>query len=176
MKTPIGLRSRLLFHAAWYYIAMVLNFVLRCSWILIFVLRLVFGKQLDKYQWIFFLIILAGLFRRFVWNIFRLEVEQVMNIEEYRAVRVMPLPYASMSLKQDDSTTNHQSSTQQTRLEKLKRMFTFCELEALQRLISSLKVKSEKTHIQGAQKEFQIIEAQEMIVEMPSIQQENCRQ
>ena len=44
------------------------------------------------------------LFRRFVWNIFRLENEHLNNREKYRAIREVPLPiYPSSNLVEPES-------------------------------------------------------------------------
>jgi hypothetical protein len=43
--------------------------------------------------WLPWIVIFFELFRRFIWNVFRLENEHLNNVEGYRIVHDVPLPF-----------------------------------------------------------------------------------
>lgn len=91
VKYPL-LRSKLTCPWYWYYLAMVENLIIRFLWLIIFVMRSFLPEYMNN-DAVLFITVFLNLFRRFVWNIFRLEMEHMYNIGEFRAVRDMPLPY-----------------------------------------------------------------------------------
>jgi hypothetical protein len=87
------LRKKLLYSPIWYYVAMVQNFIIRTLWLWLFFLRFYISTPIWDSQFIMFGMAFAELFRRFVWNIFRLENEHLNNADKFRAVVEMPLPF-----------------------------------------------------------------------------------
>jgi hypothetical protein len=87
------LRKHLLLPPVWYYLAMVENTILRFLWLGIFLAKYYSQSPVMSSQIIQFSVALLELFRRFVWNIFRLEYEHLHNAEAFRAVTEMPLPF-----------------------------------------------------------------------------------
>lgn len=73
----------------YYYIAMVLDVILRFQWIF----YAFFSEQLQQLAVTSFCIALAELLRRFVWMFFRMENEHSANVTMFRASRESPLPY-----------------------------------------------------------------------------------
>jgi hypothetical protein len=70
-----------------------LNLTLRVIWIPFFIFEFAFKNyKFPKDQAYLFGIAFMELFRRFVWNIFRLEYEHLNNRENYIAIRDYPLP------------------------------------------------------------------------------------
>ncbi|KAL1807944.1 hypothetical protein ACET3Z_024934 [Daucus carota] len=85
------LRDKLLVpHKNVYYVAMVLNVILRLAWLQT-VLDINFTFLHRETQ----ITVVASLeiIRRGVWNFFRLENEQLNNSEKYRAFKSVPLPF-----------------------------------------------------------------------------------
>uniref|UniRef100_A0A8C4XDH7 EXS domain-containing protein n=1 Tax=Erpetoichthys calabaricus TaxID=27687 RepID=A0A8C4XDH7_ERPCA len=72
-------------HAAYYYCAMLLDVLLRVSW----ALNVSFAqmKQSDTAGFITTVLAPLEVFRRFIWNFFRLENEHLNNCGQFRAVR-----------------------------------------------------------------------------------------
>jgi len=87
-----GLRKEIVFNPILYYLAIILNLLLRFMWVLVFGLRLMANIKLDMQYFLFF-VAFAEIFRRFVWNIFRLENEHLNNCGKFRAVLDIPLPF-----------------------------------------------------------------------------------
>jgi hypothetical protein len=87
------LRKNLLYSPIWYYVAMIQNFAIRTLWLWLFFLRFYISSAIWDSQFIMFGMAFAELFRRFVWNIFRLENEHLNNADKFRAVVEMPLPF-----------------------------------------------------------------------------------
>jgi hypothetical protein len=100
-KTSI-LRNDTLFHPLAYFAAILFNLIVRTSWILALLLRVFFEKSPT---WVSLLLIGAEIFRRFIWNIFRLELEQLS--EGYRVVNDLPLPFAHGALPHVDLDSVH---------------------------------------------------------------------
>eukprot|EP00731_Ephydatia_muelleri_P012002 Em0006g896a len=77
VDSTLSLRSHRLYRHKWYYyFAMVLNFVLRFSWTIKLTVILLWWKDSDL---LYTALTVAEIFRRFVWNFFRVELEQVSH-------------------------------------------------------------------------------------------------
>ncbi|XP_021845208.1 phosphate transporter PHO1 homolog 10 [Spinacia oleracea] len=85
------LRDRLLVsHKTVYYIAMVVNVLLRAAWLQ---LVLEFNVQGLQKTTISTTISCLEIVRRGIWNFFRLENEHLNNVGKFRAFRSVPLPF-----------------------------------------------------------------------------------
>ncbi|KAF8220925.1 EXS-domain-containing protein [Tricholoma matsutake] len=82
------LRKELVYPTPFYYIAIVLNIVLKFCWL----------SYLPPNGPSFFIrTFICGLLemlRRWLWNFFRVENEHLGNVEQYRVTREVPLPYS----------------------------------------------------------------------------------
>jgi hypothetical protein len=79
------LRSQLLYPTAWYYIAIIADLGMRCMWTLTISQEAVRGTlHPDVFSAI---IAFIEVFRRGMWNIFRLESEQLTNCGKFRALK-----------------------------------------------------------------------------------------
>ncbi|OJJ72466.1 hypothetical protein ASPBRDRAFT_124651, partial [Aspergillus brasiliensis CBS 101740] len=88
-KRPL-LRDVLAFRNAWvYYIAMVIDVVVRFNWIF----YAIFTKDMQHSALLSFFVALSEVCRRGVWTIFRVENEHCTNVLLFRASRDVPLPY-----------------------------------------------------------------------------------
>jgi xenotropic and polytropic retrovirus receptor 1 len=84
------LRDLLAFRRTWvYYAAMVLNVIIRFSWIY----YVIFMQEIQHSGVLSFIISLAEVCRRGMWTIFRVENEHCANVNLFRASRDVPLPY-----------------------------------------------------------------------------------
>ncbi|KAL1198358.1 Phosphate transporter PHO1-like protein [Cardamine amara subsp. amara] len=85
------LREKLLVpHKAVYYIAMVLNIVLRLAWLQTV---LDFNFSFLHRETIIALLACLEIIRRGIWNFFRLENEHLNNVGKFRAFKSVPLPF-----------------------------------------------------------------------------------
>eukprot|EP00741_Cyanophora_paradoxa_P007408 tig00001128_g7167.t1 len=85
------LRPQLMYGPRAYYAAMVADALLRFTWVFS-AWPQALGVALHPEQ--LFLALQTGeICRRFMWNLFRLENEQLNNQGQFRAVRAIPLPY-----------------------------------------------------------------------------------
>lgn len=99
------LRERLAFKKKrFYYIAMVLDAVLRQQWIA----YAIFTEDVQHSSLASFIVALAEVLRRGMWSLFRVENEHCNNVEHFRASRDIPLPY-----KISGDSTPRQSQDQQ---------------------------------------------------------------
>ncbi|PWY96397.1 EXS-domain-containing protein [Aspergillus sclerotioniger CBS 115572] len=88
-KRPL-LREVLAFRQAWvYYVAMVIDVVVRFNWIF----YAIFTKDIQHSALLSFFVALSEVCRRGVWTIFRVENEHCTNVLLFRASRDVPLPY-----------------------------------------------------------------------------------
>jgi len=89
-----SLRPNRLYPVWWYYTAIVLDFVLRCAWTLTISPQSI-GIILDP---LIFASILAvtEIGRRAMWNVFRMENEQINNIGKFRVVKDVPVPLSKI--------------------------------------------------------------------------------
>lgn len=84
-----GLRPVIHFSRAFYYYAMVADFVLRCTFLIPAFINV------KGYPWLTTigygtLIAILELYRRWFWSLLRIENEQVHNLEKYRNVHDIP--------------------------------------------------------------------------------------
>ncbi|KAI8600347.1 EXS family-domain-containing protein [Dissophora ornata] len=82
------LRQELVYSRKWvYYVAIILDFVGRFAWLA----RLI-PTSLSPFV-LSFILALIEIFRRWVWNFFRLENEHLNNCGQFRAIKDIPLPF-----------------------------------------------------------------------------------
>ncbi|KAH7315041.1 hypothetical protein KP509_21G031500 [Ceratopteris richardii] len=74
----------------WYFLAMVINCLLRLAWIQS-LLHIQMGDT--KHHLLDFFLAMLEVFRRGHWNFYRLENEHLNNVGKYRAVKTLPLPF-----------------------------------------------------------------------------------
>ncbi|XP_010500027.1 PREDICTED: phosphate transporter PHO1 homolog 8 isoform X2 [Camelina sativa] len=85
------LRERLLVpHKSVYYVAMVVNVVLRLAWLQTV---LDFNISFLHRETMIALIAILEIIRRGIWNFFRLENEHLNNVGKFRAFKSVPLPF-----------------------------------------------------------------------------------
>lgn len=93
------LRDKLVLpHKSFYFIAMVLDIVLRISW-----MQLVFEMNWRPLQKVAMVTLTSCLeiIRRGMWNFFRLENEHLNNVGNYRAFKSVPHPFSYYDEKND---------------------------------------------------------------------------
>ncbi|KAJ1969316.1 Signal transduction protein [Dimargaris xerosporica] len=76
-----------------YWFAIVANFILRCTWTAALANVYFHFKDKNHFELITFLAALGEMLRRFMWNFFRMENEQVNNCGQFRATKDLPLPF-----------------------------------------------------------------------------------
>lgn len=96
----------------WYYIAIVLDPILRFNWIF----YAIYAEDVQHSAILSFLVALSEIFRRGMWTLFRVENEHCTNVGNYRASRDVPLPYSvtttsTESLAQSDGFGGQRPST-----------------------------------------------------------------
>ncbi|KAH9973864.1 EXS family-domain-containing protein [Lactifluus volemus] len=93
------LRQELLYSNSipFYYLAIITNVLIRFIWMIYIPKR---GPSLALRTWI---VALLEILRRCQWNVYRLENEQIGNMDQYRITREVPLPYSldDVSLETD---------------------------------------------------------------------------
>ncbi|CAG8449750.1 11716_t:CDS:2 [Funneliformis mosseae] len=81
-----------------YYYAIISNFILRFSWIII-----VFTIHKHEFSFIIsFLVAFGEILRRWQWNFFRVEYEHISNCEQCRAIKDVPLPFPIQTKNDND--------------------------------------------------------------------------
>ncbi|XP_074309703.1 phosphate transporter PHO1 homolog 10-like [Silene latifolia] len=94
------LRDRLLVsHKSVYYIAMVINVLLRATWLQYVLEFRVNGLRKTAFSTT---ISCLEIIRRGMWNFFRLENEHLNNVGKFRAFRSVPLPFNYHGQDDDD--------------------------------------------------------------------------
>ncbi|KAL4759790.1 SPX and EXS domain-containing protein [Aspergillus foveolatus] len=89
-KHPL-LRETLAFRRAWvYYVAIVIDVVIRFNWIF----YAIFAHDIQHSAVLSFVISFSEIFRRGIWTVFRVENEHCTNVLLFRASRDVPLPYS----------------------------------------------------------------------------------
>lgn len=84
------LREVLAFRKAWfYYVAIVIDVIVRFNWIF----YAIFTNDIQHSAFLSFAVAFSEVFRRGVWSIFRVENEHCTNVNLFRALRDIPLPY-----------------------------------------------------------------------------------
>ncbi|KAI3910190.1 hypothetical protein MKW92_026726 [Papaver armeniacum] len=105
-KNP-WLRDKLLIsHTSIYFIAMVINVILRLAW-LQYVVN--FHVTFSHRRALTTIVACLEILRRGIWNFFRLENEHLNNVGKFRAFKSVPLPfsyYDEGSSSKDDKKTN----------------------------------------------------------------------
>ena len=93
------LRDTLLYYSpAVYYVCMLLNVVLRYVWLLTISPGIDFDERHTSLR--IFLFGMLEVLRRCMWNVFRVENEQLHNVGEFRAIKAVPLPDISGTRRQ----------------------------------------------------------------------------
>ena len=96
------LRNELMYGPSFhYYLAIVINFFLRFIWVAILLCKIYLGNLMNQ-EYMLFLIAFAEIFRRFIWNLYRLENEHLNNCGQFRVVDDIPLPFTSNNPEDDD--------------------------------------------------------------------------
>lgn len=96
------LRKEMTFKPMWYYCAIVVNFILRFAWLILLITLYFIGDKIKANGSIIWVDVIVGSFeviRRFIWNIFRLDNEQLNNAGEYLPIRDIPLPFETSHFK-----------------------------------------------------------------------------
>lgn len=89
-KGKWGLRSKLFYPQKFYYFAIVVNLLLRHTWILSMLNSLYVKDAFFDNSIIEFVITSLKLTRRLVWGILRVENENIYNFESYRNILEIP--------------------------------------------------------------------------------------
>lgn len=100
-----GLRDMLAYKPVFYYLAIVIDFILRSAWIF----YVIFRQDLQHSSLVSFAIAFAEVFRRAMWTAFRVENDHCYNMVANKAVREVGLPYrvgAQMDHTRTTSTTD----------------------------------------------------------------------
>ena len=91
------LRKEVTYPASAYYIAMIVNFMLRIAWA-VALYPVAFGiHNLDLMHYLHLPLSLAEIGRRCIWNLFRLENEHLNNVGEFRVVKDIPLTHGDFT-------------------------------------------------------------------------------
>jgi hypothetical protein len=94
--------------AHWYYLAMVLDPILRCNWIF----YAIFTHDLQHSTFVSFAVALSEVSRRGMWVLFRVENEHCSNVARFKASRDVPLPY-SIPIESEEDFERHQHEQEQ---------------------------------------------------------------
>ncbi|KAJ2160320.1 Signal transduction protein [Coemansia sp. RSA 552] len=102
------LRSELKFGRVWvYYVAMVLDVILRFVWIMqISPTFFSFGHAVHQ-STLSYIAAALEVVRRFVWNFFRVENEHISNCGQFRATIDIPLPFCFVDERNSDAGSVH---------------------------------------------------------------------
>ncbi|KAL1302973.1 hypothetical protein AAFC00_003290 [Neodothiora populina] len=96
------LRSTLAFkYTWWYYIAMVIDPIIRFNWIF----YAIYGNTTQHSSVVSFMVAFSEVLRRGMWTLFRVENEHCTNVGRFRASRDIPLPYEVSSTSEDSLTS-----------------------------------------------------------------------
>lgn len=97
LKTKNLLREKLLYDKKYYYFAIVVNLLFRCSWIMTISNGVdPFGMPKEVFNFVFGFI---EMFRRAIWNFMRVEKEYIFNTDRYKLYEDIRLPYPILSEK-----------------------------------------------------------------------------
>jgi xenotropic and polytropic retrovirus receptor 1 len=100
------LRDNLAYRRIWmYYVAMVLDPILRFQWIF----YAIYADDVQHSTLVSFFVALAEVFRRAMWTLFRVENEHCNNVGRFRASRDIPLPYSIPGSQKESQETSHPS-------------------------------------------------------------------
>lgn len=84
--------------ARWYYLAMVLDPILRFNWIF----YAIYTQDLQHSTFVSFVVALSEVSRRGMWVLFRVENEHCSNVARFKASRDVPLPYPVPTESEED--------------------------------------------------------------------------
>jgi len=87
------LRQTTAYPIPFYYVAMILNVVLRFNWILMFLPDPVISRVFHNLNWMLLFISVSEIFRRFIWSLIRIEYELLSNTEVYEDLICIPPIY-----------------------------------------------------------------------------------
>jgi len=82
----------------WYYLAMVLDVILRFNWIF----YAIYTADLQHSTLCSFLVAFSEVSRRGMWVLFRVENEHCSNVARFKASRDVPLPYSIPTASEED--------------------------------------------------------------------------
>ena len=103
------LRNNLGYKRAWvYYLAMVLDPILRFNWIF----YAIYSEDLQHSALLSFFVSFSEVCRRGMWTLFRVENEHCTNVGRFRASRDVPLPYELEPPSPTSSQEQHPSAAQ----------------------------------------------------------------
>ena len=104
------LRDNLAYRRIWmYYVAMVLDPILRFQWIF----YAIYAHDVQHSTLVSFFVGLAEVFRRGMWMLFRVENEHCNNVGRFRASRDIPLPYSLPESPKESQETPRPSDEHQ---------------------------------------------------------------
>ena len=105
LKTRNLLREKLLYDKKYYYLAIVVNFLFRCSWVMTISNGVnPFGMQKEVFNLIFGFI---EMLRRSIWNFMRVEKEYIFNTNLYKLYEDIRLPY---EIKKENINSHKQTN------------------------------------------------------------------
>lgn len=84
--------------ARWYYLAMILDPILRFNWIF----YAIYTQDLQHSTFVSFVVALSEVSRRGMWVLFRVENEHCSNVARFKASRDVPLPYSIPTESEED--------------------------------------------------------------------------
>jgi len=82
----------------WYYLAMLIDPVLRSNWIF----YAIYTQDLQHSTVVSFLVAFSEVSRRGIWTLFRVENEHCSNVARFKASRDVPLPYSVPAESEED--------------------------------------------------------------------------
>jgi len=88
----------------WYYLAMILDPILRFNWIF----YSIYTHDLQHSTTASFFVAFSEVTRRGIWTIFRVENEHCSNVARFKASRDVPLPYDIEASQENSSEENQQ--------------------------------------------------------------------
>jgi xenotropic and polytropic retrovirus receptor 1 len=91
--------------ARWYYLAMILDPILRFNWIF----YAIYTQDLQHSTIVSFLVALSEVSRRGMWVLFRVENEHCSNVARFKASRDVPLPYNIPTESEEDFERRQQA-------------------------------------------------------------------
>jgi hypothetical protein len=98
--------------AHWYYLAMVLDPILRFNWIF----YAIYTHDLQHSTFVSFAVALSEITRRGIWVLFRVENEHCSNVARFKASRDVPLPYSIPTESEEDFERHQHEQEQQNPL------------------------------------------------------------
>ena len=84
------LREKIMYPRVWYYYVMISNLILRFAWIMTLAPMSIFHNSALGNDFLILLLSMMEAFRRSQWSLFRVENENVNNLEKYRNILEIP--------------------------------------------------------------------------------------